>query len=72
MTRIANHPLGTATRMGPGYYPVLLGIVAIGLSLVIFLSGMSGGDRLPRSHGGHRALCWARLSPSSSPSASWA
>ena len=32
------HPLGTAMRMGPGYFPLLLGLVLVGLGIVIAVS----------------------------------
>lgn len=40
--------------MGPGSYPVVLGIVVIGLALLFFLSGMSVPSRLP-------AIAWRPL-----------
>ena len=49
-----SYPLGTMSRMGPGYYPVLLGIVAIGLSLLMLCAAKSESARLP-------AIAWRPL-----------
>lgn len=32
-----NYPLGTTMRMGPGYFPVVLGLILAGLGLVVGL-----------------------------------
>jgi hypothetical protein len=35
----AHYPLGTSMRMGPGYFPMLLGVVLTGIGIVIAFSG---------------------------------
>lgn len=36
-------PIGSATRMGPGYFPIVLGIVLAALGLVIGIRGIMSG-----------------------------
>jgi hypothetical protein len=38
----AQHPIGTADRMGPGYFPTALGIIVIALGVVLSLRSLSG------------------------------
>jgi len=46
-----NYTLGTAARMGPGYFPRILGILLIGLGLIITMQGLRvPGDSVPRFH----------------------
>jgi hypothetical protein len=43
-----NYPLGTAARMGPGYFPHLLGILLIVLGAALSLTALRGqGPALP-------------------------
>jgi hypothetical protein len=35
------YPLGTSTRMGPGYFPRILGILLAGLGLVVLIRGIA-------------------------------
>jgi hypothetical protein len=43
-----NYPLGTAARMGPGYFPRLLGILLIVLGAALSLTALRGqGPKLP-------------------------
>jgi len=45
----ANYPLGTAARMGPGYFPRILGILLILLGAVLALRALRlQGSPLPR------------------------
>ena len=45
----SRYNLGTAARMGPGYFPRILGILLIALGLVIALRGLrTNGLRIPR------------------------
>lgn len=45
----SNYPLGTAARMGPGYFPRILGILLIVLGTVLVLRALrSQGSPLPR------------------------
>ena len=41
-----NYPFGTALRMGPGYFPVVLGGVLILFGLAILAGSLRGGERL--------------------------
>jgi putative tricarboxylic transport membrane protein len=44
----SSYTLGTAARMGPGYFPRILGLLLIVLGVIIVLSGLRGhGDRVP-------------------------
>jgi hypothetical protein len=46
----ANYPLGTAARMGPGYFPRILGILLVALGLLMaFRSLFLDGERIPKS-----------------------
>jgi hypothetical protein len=38
-----HYQLGTLTRMGPGYFPVALGVVLIGIGAMIALTARMGG-----------------------------
>ncbi len=43
-----NYPMGTATRMGPGYFPTILGGVLAVLGVIIFVrSFWRAGERIP-------------------------
>jgi hypothetical protein len=45
------YPLGTASRMGPGYFPRILGILLIGLGAVLSLRGLrAGGEPISGWH----------------------
>jgi hypothetical protein len=45
----SNYPLGTAARMGPGYFPRMLGILLIVLGTVLVLRALRlQGSPLPR------------------------
>jgi uncharacterized membrane protein len=44
-----NYPFGTALRMGPGYFPVVLGGVLIVFGLAILAGGLRGGERIAGS-----------------------
>ena len=47
----SNYSLGTAARMGPGYFPRILGILLIFLGSIIALQGVRvPGDAIPRWH----------------------
>src|ERR1700674_5593159 len=47
----ANYPLGTAARMGPGYFPRILGILLILLGSALALRALKlKGEPLPRWH----------------------
>lgn len=44
----SNYNLGTAARMGPGYFPRILGILLLVLGSIIVLRGLRGrGERVP-------------------------
>ena len=45
----SNYPLGTAARMGPGYFPRILGIMLIVLGAIIAFRGMRvTGEPIPK------------------------
>jgi Tripartite tricarboxylate transporter TctB family len=44
-----NYPFGTALRMGPGYFPVVLGGVLILFGLAILAGGLRDGERIEGS-----------------------
>jgi hypothetical protein len=44
-----NYPFGSSLRMGPGYFPVLLGALLIVFGLVILASGLRGTDQIEGS-----------------------
>ena len=39
-----DYPIGSAMRMGPGYFPSLLGILLAALGLAVLLQGFVSGD----------------------------
>ena len=44
----SNYTLGTAARMGPGYFPRILGLLLIGLGSIIAARGLRGfGEAIP-------------------------
>jgi len=44
----SNYTLGTAARMGPGYFPRILGLLLILLGAIIVLNGLRGrGEGIP-------------------------
>ena len=51
------YPLGSAARMGPAYFPTVLGALLAGIGLVILLKSLASGD------GGHveRVHVWLLL-----------
>jgi len=45
----SNYPLGTAARMGPGYFPRILGILLVGLGLLLALRALKiVGPNVPK------------------------
>lgn len=53
-----NYRFGSAVRMGPGYYPTLLGGALVILGIVIMIKGLRSSDKIKRrmSANGWRAL----------------
>jgi len=48
---VRSYPLGTSSRMGPGYFPRILGILLLGLGTLLSLRGFrSGGEAMSRWH----------------------
>ena len=46
-----SYPLGSASRMGPGYFPRILGILLLSLGALLSLRGFrSGGEAMSRWH----------------------
>jgi hypothetical protein len=44
-----DYPFGTALRMGPGYFPVVLGALLILFGLAILIGGLRRGERIAGS-----------------------
>jgi hypothetical protein len=44
-----SYPFGTALRMGPGYFPVILGALLTVFGLFILACGLRGGERIAGS-----------------------
>lgn len=40
-----NYDLGTAIRMGPGYFPVVLGSLLVLLGIIVLVEGMVAGEQ---------------------------
>jgi Tripartite tricarboxylate transporter TctB family len=38
------HPMGTTARMGPGYFPTVLGALLAGIGLVVLLKSLTSAD----------------------------
>ena len=57
----SNYALGTAARMGPGYFPRILGILLIALGAILALRALrlQGRAGARASSGGRRSSCWA-------------
>ena len=48
---VRSYSLGTASRMGPGYFPRILGILLLGFGALLSLRGFrSGGEAMSRWH----------------------
>lgn len=43
-----NYPMGTAVRMGPAYFPTILGVMCALLGLIIAIRGFTTPDEDPR------------------------
>jgi len=52
-----NYPMGTAVRMGPAYFPTILGWLLMGLGLIVFLQSFATKDEPPKSMDA-RAVWW--------------
>lgn len=50
----ASYDLGTAARMGPGYFPLVLGLLLIGIGVIV--AGSALGASGPRTELGHWPL----------------
>ena len=44
-----NYPMGTAVRMGPAYFPTILGYLTAALGLIIAIRGFTTPDEAPRA-----------------------
>jgi NADH:ubiquinone oxidoreductase subunit 6 (subunit J) len=55
------YPLGSAMRMGPGYFPALLGAILVLFGLVIMARGIRSGEPVSGPWG-WKPLAWAVLS----------
>jgi uncharacterized membrane protein len=44
-----NYPFGTALRMGPGYFPIILGALLTVFGLIILAYGLRSGERIAGS-----------------------
>jgi Tripartite tricarboxylate transporter TctB family len=56
-----DYPLGTTMRMGPGYFPTVLGGVLVLFGATILLRGIRSGDKV-KGEWGWRPLAWITLS----------
>ncbi len=47
-----NYPMGTAVRMGPAYFPTMLGWLLVGLGAIVFVRSffMHGGEIPSKTH----------------------
>lgn len=56
-----DYPMGSVTRMGPGYFPFLLGIVmvAVSLGVILFEGRLSVGEDIPAP--AYLGLVWISL-----------
>jgi len=50
------YDLGTPVRMGPGYFPLILGIVLAGLGILVIVKGFIAGEGEPIGHVDWRAV----------------
>src|SRR5262245_2984473 len=41
-----DYPLGTARRMGPGYFPIVLGALLVLFGIYVLVKGLRGGGRI--------------------------
>ena len=41
-----DYPFGSNLRMGPGYFPVILGCIMLGLGLIIMLQGLRNNEKI--------------------------
>ncbi|MBP2231885.1 hypothetical protein J2847_005208 [Azospirillum agricola] len=41
----SGYPLGTAARMGPGWFPLVLGLLLVALGALVALAGGAGAER---------------------------
>lgn len=55
-------PMGTAVRMGPGYFPLMLGIILAGLGAIIIVKGL-GRARSPFGSIPWRGIFFISLGP---------
>lgn len=52
-----NYPMGTAVRMGPAYFPMILGWMLMGLGLIVFLQSFKVIEEPPKPMDA-RAVWW--------------
>ena len=52
-----NYPMGTAVRMGPAYFPTILGAITAILGIIIFIRGFTTTDEPPRATQWKPMLC---------------
>ena len=55
MVMARNYPFGSTLRMGPGYFPIVLGGILIAFGLDIMLKGLRNSEKIP-GHWSIRAL----------------
>ena len=53
-----NYPMGTAVRMGPAYFPTMLGWLLVGLGVIVFLRSFFLHSEEPPSKTHWRQLGW--------------
>lgn len=52
-----NYPMGTAVRMGPAYFPTILGWLLVFLGAIVFIQSFVSTDEAPKKMD-PRALLW--------------
>lgn len=52
-----NYPMGTAVRMGPAYFPTILGWLLVFLGVIVFIQSFISSDEKPKKMD-PRALLW--------------
>jgi len=57
----SGYPMGAAARMGPGYFPTVLGAILILFGFCVLARGIASGAKV-KGEWGWRLLAWVALS----------